>query len=72
MEIEEEETVKVQEFVDIDTNHDYGMGLDAGINVEFVDESTIAKFVKEFNDDTLVLDDTMYSFQSEDMESDDL
>jgi hypothetical protein len=71
MEIEEEETVKVQEFVDIDTNHDYGIGLDAGINVEFVDESTIAKFVKEFNDDTLILDDTMYSFQSEDMDSED-
>jgi hypothetical protein len=72
MEIEEEETVKVQEFVDIDTNHDYGMGLDASINVEFIDESTIAKFVKEFNDDTLVLDDTMYSFQSEDMDPEDL
>jgi hypothetical protein len=39
--------------------------------VEFIDESTIAKFVKEFNDDTLVLDDTMYSFQSEDIDSDD-
>ncbi len=71
MEIEEEESVKVQEFVDIDTNHDYGIGLDAGINVEFIDESTISKFVKEFNDDTLILDDTMYSFQSEDLDNED-
>lgn len=71
MEIEEDESVKVQEFIDVDTNHDYGIGLDAGINVEFIDESTIDKFVKEFNDDTLILDDTMYSFQSEEMDSDD-
>lgn len=71
MEIEEEESVKVQEFVDIDTNHDFGIGVDASLNVEFIDEKTIAKFVKEFNDDTLVLDDTMYSFQSEEEEFDD-
>lgn len=71
MEIEEEESVKVQEFVDIDTNHDFGIGVDASLNVEYIDEKTIAKFVKEFNDDTLVLDDTMYSFQSEEEEFDD-
>lgn len=71
MEIEEEESVKVQEFVDIDTNHDYGIGVDASLNVDYIDEKTIAKFVKEFNDDTLVLDDTMYSFQSEEEEFDD-
>lgn len=65
MEMEEEETVKVQEFVDIDTHHDYGIGLDAAINVEFIDDHVISKFIKEFNDDTLELDDTMYAFQSE-------
>ncbi len=71
MELEEEESVKVQEFVDIDTNHDYGIGLDAALNVEYIDDQTISKFVKEFNDDTLKLDDTMYSFQSEEEELDD-
>ncbi|MBN7816592.1 hypothetical protein [Algoriphagus pacificus] len=65
MEMEEEETVKVQEFVDIDTHHDYGIGVDAALNVEYVDDSVIQKFIKEFNDDTLKLDDTMYAFQSE-------
>lgn len=68
MEMEEEETVKVQEFIDIDTNHDYGIGLDAALNVEEINEAVISKFVKEFNDDTIVLDDTMYSFQTEDDE----
>lgn len=66
MEMEEEESVKVQEFIDIDTNHDYGIGLDASLNVEEIDEIVISKFVKEFNDDTIVLDETLYSFLTED------
>jgi hypothetical protein len=68
MEIEEDETVKVQEFVDIDTHHDYGVGLDAALNVDEINEEVVSKFVREFNEDTLVLDDTMYSFQTEDDE----
>ena len=70
MELEEEEEVKVQEFIDIDTNHDYGIGLDAALNVEHIDEQAIAKFVKEFNDDTIKLDDTLYAYQSEEEEMD--
>ncbi|WP_186757942.1 hypothetical protein [Echinicola salinicaeni] len=66
MEIEEDESVKVQEFIDEDTNHDYGIGLDVALNVEHIDEKVITKFIKEFNDDNIVLDDTMYAFQSED------
>jgi len=65
MEIEEEERVKVQEFVDIDTNHDLGLGLDAALNVDAIDDSVIRKFIKEFNDDTLKLDPTAFSFQTE-------
>ena len=68
MEMEEEETDKVQEFIDIDTNHDYGIGLDAALNVEEITEKVIAKFVQEFNDDTLVLDETLYAFQTEEDE----
>ncbi|MFL0683049.1 MAG: hypothetical protein ACJLTB_07415 [Algoriphagus aquaeductus] len=68
MDLEEEEVVKVQEFVDIDTNHDYGIGLNAAINVEEINEKVVAKFIQEFNDDTLVLDDTLYSFQTEEDE----
>lgn len=66
MEMEEEETVKVQEFVDLDTHHDYGIGLDAALNVDTISEKVIVKFIQEFNNDTLKLDDTYYSFQSED------
>lgn len=65
MEIEEEESVKVQEFVDIDTHHDYGIGVDVALNVDHIDDALIQKFILEFNDDTIQLDETMYSFQSE-------
>ncbi|SHN31655.1 hypothetical protein SAMN04488057_11956 [Cyclobacterium lianum] len=68
MEMEEEETVKVQEFVDLDTHHDYGIGLDAALNLDSIDESVIHKFVSEFNKDSLRLDDTFYTFQSEEEE----
>ncbi|MFD2035959.1 hypothetical protein ACFSKL_14235 [Belliella marina] len=73
MDMEEEETVKVQEFIDLDTHHDYGIGLDAALNVESIDESVIEKFIREFNDDSIRLDDTHYSFQTaeeEDYEED--
>jgi len=65
MDLEEEEAVKVQEFIDIDTNHEFGIGLDAALNVEYIDEKVIKKFVREFNDDTIRLDETLYAFQSE-------
>lgn len=68
MELEEEEAVKVQEFIDLDTNHDYGIGLDAALNVDEINDKVISKFVVEFNEDTLVLDDTLYSFQTEEDE----
>jgi hypothetical protein len=70
MELEEEEEVKVQEFIDMDTNHDYGIGLDAALNVDHINDRVIEQFVKEFNEDTIELDDTLYAFQSEDEELD--
>lgn len=70
MEMEEEETVKVQEFVDLDTHHDFGVGLDAALNVEVVDDQVIMTFIRNFNEDTLVLDDTFYSFVTEESELD--
>jgi hypothetical protein len=68
MDLEEEEAVKVQEFIDIDTNHEFGIGLDAALNVEYIDENVIKKFVREFNEDTIRLDETLYAFQSEEEE----
>ncbi len=61
-EIEGEDEVAVVERVEIDEAAEYGVGLDVALNVEEVTEAVIQKFVTEFNADTLVLDDTEYSF----------
>lgn len=64
MDMEEEGAVKVQEFLDLDTHHDYGIGLDAALNLESLDEKAIEDFVEAFNEDSLELDDTFYTFES--------
>jgi hypothetical protein len=63
MEIEEEDQVKVKEHIEIDANIDFGIGLDAGLNVEKITPAVLDKFIKDFNDDNLTLDETLYSFQ---------
>jgi hypothetical protein len=64
MELEEEEAIKVKEHVDIDDHLDSGIGLDIGLNVESITPKVIEKFIKEFNQDTLQLDETLYTFQT--------
>lgn len=68
MELEEEEAVKVSEHVDLDSNADFGVSLDVGLHVETVTPAVIEKFIKDFNEDTIKLDDTLYSFQTQDEE----
>jgi hypothetical protein len=66
MELEEEEAVKVKEHVDIDTNAEIGIGMDIGLHVDKITHKTIEKFIQDYNDDTLSLDDTHYTFQTQD------
>ena len=66
MELEEEETVKVKEHVDIDEHADLGVGLDIGLHTDKITPKVIEKFIKDYNEDTLQLDDTHYSFQTQD------
>lgn len=68
MELEEEGAVKVKEHVDLDTNTDFGVALDVGLHREKITAADIEKFVRDFNDDNLKLDDNLYSFQSQDLE----
>jgi hypothetical protein len=67
MELEEEEAVKVKEHVDLDVNTDFGVALDVGIQREKITAVEIEKFIKDFNEDTLDLDENLYSFQTEDI-----
>ena len=67
MELEEEEAVKVKEHVDLDVNTDFGVALDVGILKEKITSAEIEKFIKNFNEDSLELDENLYSFQTEDL-----
>jgi hypothetical protein len=67
MELEEEEAVKVKEHVDMDPNTDFGVALDIGFHVEKITSREIEKFIRDFNEDTLELDETLYSFQTQDV-----
>ncbi|MBD2757347.1 hypothetical protein [Spirosoma validum] len=64
-EIEETETVKVQEHVEVDLESDYGIALDVCLNVEEVTDEVIENFIRNFKANTLSLDNTLYSFTSE-------
>ena len=66
MELEEEEAVKVKEHVDLDVNTDFGVAIDVGLQKEKITSSEIEKFIRDFNEDTLELDENLYSFQTED------
>ena len=69
MELEEDETVKVKEHVDMDENAEFGISLDVGLHVEQITDKIIEKFIRDFNEDTLKLDPTLYSYQTEDQEA---
>ncbi len=64
-ELEEEETIQVAEFIEVDEDFEYGIGLDIALNVEEIDETVITDFVNGFNAGTIKLDPTLYSFTSE-------
>ncbi len=64
-ELEENEEVKVQEYINLDTDFDYGIALEACLNIEEITPQTLEDFVQGFKAKTLSLDDTLYSFRHE-------
>jgi len=70
MELEEEGTVRVKEHVDVDENVEFGVSLDAGLHVDKITPKVIERFIKDFNEDTLKLDETYYTFMTEESEQD--
>ncbi len=65
LELEDEGEVKVKEHIEVDTSLDFGVGLDVGLNVGEVTNEVIEKFIAQFNSNTLKLDETLYSFETE-------
>ena len=70
MELQDEGEVRVKEHVDVDPHLDFGIGLNIGLNLEKITPKSIEKFIKDFNANTLVLDDTLYSFETQQEEAD--
>jgi hypothetical protein len=69
LELEEEETIKVKEHVDMDVHVDFGIALDVGLHVEKITPEVISQFVADFNNDDLKLDPTLFSFQTKEEEA---
>ena len=68
MELEEEGEIKVKEHVELDPNLDQEVGLDVALNVDEITIEIISDFVNQYNEDTLELDDTYFTFQIQDEE----
>ena len=64
-ELEDTEAVQVQEHVEVDLESDYGIALDVCLHVEEITDEVIEDFIAKFNDNKLALDNTLYSFSSE-------
>jgi hypothetical protein len=64
-EMEDEETIKVAELIEVDPDFEFGIGLEVALNVEEITLEVIEKFISEFNAGTLKLDKTLYSFKND-------
>lgn len=60
--IEQEDEISVMEFINVDEAVDFGVAIDVCLNVDTITTEVIEKFVKDFNNGTLDLDDEEYSF----------
>lgn len=65
MEMEEDEDTKVSEFIKIDTDFEFGIGLEVALNVEEITPELINKFIVDFNNGNLKLDNNRYSFKQD-------
>lgn len=68
LELEEEEEVKVKERLELDIHLDFGIGIDACLHVSSITPQVIENFIGDFNNGTLKLDPTLYSFQTQKQE----
>jgi hypothetical protein len=65
MEMEEDEDMKVSEFINIDTDFEYGIGLEVAVNAELITLEDINRFVEDFNAGTFKLDNNRFSFKQD-------
>jgi hypothetical protein len=63
-ELEENEEIKVAEYIEIDENFEFGIGLEAALLVPALEDEIISKFISDFNEGNLSLDPSLYTFNS--------
>ncbi|WP_027002710.1 hypothetical protein [Hugenholtzia roseola] len=61
--LQEEGTIRVSEFIELDDSLSYGVGLDACLNVRECTDEVIERFIKNFNLSNLKLDPKSYAFE---------
>ena len=61
-ELEDSGEIQVQEFVEVDSSVEYGIGINVCLNLLEITDEDISAFVKGYTEDTLKLDTTSYSF----------
>lgn len=64
-ELAKDDANDIQEFIEVDEETDFGIMLDICLNVPEITDDIIERFVKDFNSDSLNLDETFYSFSLE-------
>ena len=70
-ELEDSGEANIAEYVVVDENFEFGVGLEAYLNVPEITEDVIEMFITNFNANTLRLDPVRYAFESDDEEDDD-
>ena len=68
-ELEENDDVKVSEYIEIDEDFEFGVGVEAALYVPALEDEVIEKFISDFIGGTLSLDPSRFSFRSEDPET---
>lgn len=65
MELQDEGSIKVQEYVEEVDGTEFGIGLDVAVNHERITPQVIERFITGYNNQSIRLDETLYSFQME-------
>jgi hypothetical protein len=61
-ELSEDEDFAVQEFCELEEENDFTVNVDVCLNVPFISDEVIEKFIADFSSDNLELDETFYTF----------
>lgn len=64
-ELEETDEIKVSEFIQLDEQFEFGIGIEAALYVPTLEDDVIENFIQNFNNGTFKADETMYSFKNE-------